>query len=498
MFDLEAAPGRTRSGGPAWMWLLVALAFGNACAYAAAVANPLVTEDNWTFLDTFLSEAVNGRLDLGDFLVKRAGLDHGQPLNKLAMWVHYRWFGLDFAIESLIGMAAALLSFLLLVREITRGEGDGRRGLAFCAAIAAIAAVHVSLNASYLYQFTLVTLAHLAHLVVLLAVAAAWRALDGGSLAVFAAAMLALAVTADMSAVLSAAALVLAGLLYGVRMGRHRQALRIVAVVVLSLLAARLLYAVAGEVRGATQAAFNVGGADRIAALWAARADAWKWVVVPLASGLVDAKQLRAMLPGAWQPVQVVLAAAMAAAHAWFWHSVFTRQPRAARFFAAFLMLSCYAHVAGIVYGRVFLRGAEYLEQQRYVLFYQLHVIALLLMAAARQLDPVASARPRRGTALALASAVVLALQVPLSLHSWRAVPDIVGHHRAAAAQFAAMARDPVRPVPCSFSRRLCELTPAGRARVVAMLREHRLGLYSPRFRRVHPDLADAAALGPP
>ena len=68
------------------MWLVIALAFGNALLYTLAVCNPLIGDDNWTFVDTFLRHALQDGVQLGDFLVKRAGVDHAQPLNKLLAW----------------------------------------------------------------------------------------------------------------------------------------------------------------------------------------------------------------------------------------------------------------------------------------------------------------------------------------------------------------------------------------------------------------------------
>src|SRR5690606_22792164 len=84
-----------------------------------------------------------------------------------------------------------------------------------------------------------------------------------------------------------------------------------------------------------------------------------------------------------WLPVRHLLAVMLLVAHAGFWWAALRLRPGAAWFAAVALMLLYYAHVAGLLLGRVFLRGTVVLGQPRYISFYQLGIIALLLMAIA-------------------------------------------------------------------------------------------------------------------
>jgi len=476
----------------ACMWLLIALVFGNAFTYVHVAASPMITEDNWTFVDTFLREALEDRLGFGDFLVKRAGVDHGQPLNKLVMLLHYRWFDLDFSVEALIGVAFAVLGFLLLYRMTICDSVPAQRFASFRLIMAAIAAIYVSLNSTGLFTFSLVTLGYITHLMMFATFYAAWQVLRGGALWPFAMAMLAYGIAGDGSAILSGTALVLVSFFAGWRLGSTHRAWQLFAITVGSLLASRAVYWGFGEVRGATQAVFNVPMSEHFAGLLALAHEAWRWVVVPLASGLVHVSHLQRVFPGTWQEVQVLLGLAFFCLHIWFWVIFLRSQPRAARFLAACMMLSFYAYVAGIIYGRVFVRGTVFLDQPRYATFYQLHVMALLLMTAARQLDmPPASAATRALTALA--ASAMLAVQVPLSMQGWAAVPSITEYYRHAAVQYGEMARQPASLAPCELLRKLCAMPVADRVRTMELLRHYRLNMYSPRFRSAHPDLAEAA-----
>jgi hypothetical protein len=474
------------------MWLVVLAAFVNAFAYAHAVANPMLADDNWTFVDTFLREALEGRLDFGDFLVKRAGVDHGQPLNKLSLLLNSRFFDLDFSIEALFGLVFAALGFLAIHRMATSDAGSSRRNVAFHAAMAAIAAVYVSLNNSGVFTFSLVTLGYVLYLLAFVAFHEAWKALLGGPRWRYAVAIMAYAVAGDTSGILTGVALAMALAWFGWRLGHSRRAWQLIAITAGAVLASQLVYAAFGVVRGSTQAVFNAPPAVHVTGLLSQAGDAWRWVVVPLASGIAHARQLQFHFPDSWQWVQVTLGLVLAGLHLWFWHAAWRAQPRAARFLAVCLMLSCYAYVAGVVWGRVFVRGSAFLDQPRYVLFYQLHVVALLLMAAARQLDappPLPAARAR----VAAAACLLLLAQVPASLLGWARVDVLDAVYRRAAMEYGQVARQPDALPPCAHWRNFCRMSQEERVRTVELLRRHRLNLFSPRFARAHPELVQAA-----
>lgn len=475
------------------MWLVIVLAFGNALLYTLAVCNPLIGDDNWTFVDTFLRHALQDGVQLGDFLVKRAGVDHAQPLNKLLMLLNTRWFGLDFAIEGVAGLVFGLAALVVLVAMTVSDTPAASRPPVFYALMAAGAAVWFSLNSSMVYSFSLVTMGFSAFLSAFLCIWATWHALRTGRWWPLLVAMLAYGVIGDDSAIIAALALSLLALAWGWRTGGWKPAGRAILVMALAIVACRVFYATFGEIRGSTLPEFNVSLASRIAGLAAQWHDAWQWFAIPTASGLASAPPLHALLGAHWAWWQGVLGAALLVAHAWFWRTAWKAPTRAGHFLAAALMLLFYAYLAGLLSTRIFVRGTQYLHQPRYVSFYQLNIVALLVMAAAQSLAAGALRLRRWAWAPALA---VLLLQVPLSISAWREAPWIQRYEVQMAAQWSAITLDPLHPPATCMSAlaKLCAMPPAGRAQLLALLRDARINLFAPRFAMAHPALAQAAA----
>lgn len=505
MFETKqpAVPGMAavRPGGQ-WprlvVWVVALAAFANALAFARAVANPMIMADNWLFVDTFLRHVLDGDMALGDFLVKRSGLDHGLPHYKLLMLLNARLLGLDFSYEAMLGVVFALAGWLVLYRIATVDVPRPARGWAFHLAVAAMAAVYLSVNAYYIYLYSMVALSYLSFLLALLMFLAAWRALDGGARWPFAALALLYAVCADTSATVTGLGLLMALALAAWQLGQWRRALQLGALLVASLVASRLLYAGVGEIRGATLAVFNVPLSERVQGLAAIWTEAWQWVAKPLASGVVNGEPLRVLTDGHMLKAQALLGLVLGVAHLWFWWSALRHRPRAASFVAVCLMLLFYGYVAGLLYGRVFLKGSGYLDQQRYVTLYQLGVVALLLMAVSRLSSLEAATLATGRKVLAAAAILLVAVQLPLAMYSWGRVASIQGYYVAMAKQYGAVLRDPQPRRTCVDQLTLCQLPPETRLRVLEMLREHRLNLYSPAFQARHPELAAAAAPVPP
>lgn len=474
--------------------MLALTAVVHAFVFAGRMANPLVYSDNWTFIDTFLRVALEDGAAFGDFLVKRAGVDHAQPLNKLLMLVNARWFGLDFRLESWFGLACATAGWLLLcavvLRDRRQAGPDATGPFAAALLLAAIVAVQVSPATADVYVYPMVTMAHAFYLLCFATLAGAWHAYRGRTAWPVVLAATAAGIVGDDSAVLLTAAVVPVLLLAGAREGRMRDAIRIILLMALVLVACRGIYMAFGEIRGATHPDFNVGLGERLAGLAGQWRDAWRWLVTPLTMGLVPAATLRTAFGDGGGAARIALAVLVATAHGWFWWRALRLRPGATWFVAVALMLLFYAMVAGILYGRVFVRGAGFLEQGRYAVFYQLGIVALLLMALAP-----GALRSMRGAAItACVALALLAGQVALAVHAWERLPGYRAAYVAMARDMAAVARDPrTPPDPCAVGIDICVRPEATRIALMAMLVEHRLNLFSPRFRASHPDLAEAA-----
>lgn len=475
------------------MWVLVLLAFANAMLHVRAVCWSLISSDNWTLVPPFLADAVAGQLDLGNFLVKRAGVDHAQPLNKLVLWLNYRYFGLDFLIEGLLGVVFGMAALLALYRATMADGAQVARPPSTYLAFAAVASVFFSLNSSFIYTYSMVTMWFAIYLLAFLMLLAAWHAMRRGVFWPLAVATFALGIVGDDSVFLDGAALGLALLLFAARDSEWRRALHAIGTMAVAVLLSRVVYWTFGETSGATQAIFVQPLDVRIAGLAAQWRDAWSWFAVPASAGLLDGDTLRG-LAGEYVPLlRNGLAIALLAAHVWFWWAALRLRPGAAWLAATMLMLMFYAHVAAILMARVFVKGAQYLEQGRYVSFYQFGIIALLLMGMAWVMQ---RPEPRARRWLAAVAMSVLLVQLPITYLAKQREPGIGTHNRQMAIAMAKVARDPLHPpVGCPGAMNLCTLLPEQRIELVRLLRDHRLSLFSPQYARRHPEDAEAVRL---
>lgn len=488
--------GHGRGMATRWgMWLLVAGALANAAWYVRDTAWGLIASDNWNHVHPLLRDLFAGELGPANFFIQRAGVDHAQPLMKLLMVVNARWFGLDFMLEGLLGIVFAALALLVLYRVLVADAPDGPRPLAFRLGFVAVAAVFLSLNSRFIYIYSMVTMWFSLYACVFMVVWAAWHALQGGRRWPLAVAAFLLGVVADDSAVIDLAAVSLALVLSVARAGPLRAVAPPLAAIALGLLASRGLYWLYGSTSGATQAVFNQPLPVRVAGLAAQAGDAWSWFAVPASSGLVGGEALHALVGDHMRIVRQALAVLMLAAHGWFWWSAWRLRPGAAWLASVTLMLMFYAHVAAILVARVFVRGVAYLDQSRYVSFYQFGVIALLLMAMAWLLQSRGARWPR--WSFAAVAVGVIGLQFALSGVARDAQPYVQANNRKMAMDLAMVARDPTGPVPadCFPGMDICVLPPERRAELVHILRTHRLQLFSEQYLRRHPDQREAAAL---
>jgi hypothetical protein len=153
--------------------------------------------------------------------------------------------------------------------------------------------------------------------------------------------------------------------------------------------------------------------------------------------------------------------------------------------FACMLMLYVYGMWAGVMLGRVPQLGVDYLWQHRYVAFFQLANVALALqwLASARAGRTGAVARP--GTPVLLASLAVLAcvatLQVALSTRAWESAPHLrIFQQHSASALFCLSTHAPIDDLECRGEHVVCGWGPEVRRRLVGLLAEESLNVFSP------------------
>lgn len=375
-----------------------------ACAFAYVMhaAIPTVFADGWWFSDTFVRRYVDGQLEIADFFIKRAeGFDHAQPLHRLFLLANVAWFDLDFMIEGLMGTLFAL-GFLLLLgvliaRELRAVPGAWlTRELVFVGLTVSI----FSFNERELFTFPLATFAFMYILgVTLYFVALRHCIAKARPLALFGA-TLAACVALDTSAVLAAACACALVAFIALRDRRVGVSARHIAAIVAAVLLYRLAYAFFLPMPDASP----VDAMARAGRLLDQVGEAWKLLVIPSGDALIATSRVATELGPHWVwPVAIPAALLVLAGHLWFWRRFAPHRDARLPFVAAGLMLFFYAVLAGIVWTRVADHGFDYLAQPRYLVFYALQPIAMLMLwafLAAHARRPVAdaatqAARPR-------------------------------------------------------------------------------------------------------
>lgn len=462
--------------------------------YVWRIGDPMPSADNWANLDVFLRKAYYHGVGLSDFLWKRGVGDHAQPLNKALLWINARYFGLDFKLEALFAMLLGFAAMLLLRKAVL--DGRDRASLAANLGIVAIAGVFFSLNSSRIYSYSMATMWFALYLGMFALAIAAWQGLKGGRLAWLPAIAFVFCVVADDVGYLAIGSIALACCLHGLRSGQWRSVARVVGCCVAGLVLSRAFYAAfQGAIGGAVQ--WETSPGEFLRFVLANGRDAWQWWAIPAASGLVQGSTLAALVGTDAAPwVANALGLAMLLLHAWFWWKACTRKQDLAGFMAVCIMLFHYAHVAGILYGRAPIFGTDYMRSIRYVSFYQLGPVALLLMSVAAFGDSGVRGN-RREWRFAIPVAAAILLQLPIA---WIAISDsarMAGYQEKKAHFLATMAfATPDAQRECmAFKelRSICASEPR-RERLGGLLANNRLSVFSPQFQRRYPRLAAAAS----
>lgn len=467
-------------------WLFFILSALNALYFVLRASNPVIEADAWYFLDVFLRKALNGSLGLADFFVKRRSDDHSQPLFKLLLLFNWRYFDLDFVLDSVVGLmaavACALIYYRLVISERLQGKSDTLRYLAW----AAICAVLVSLNSIGVWTWSLVALENVTTLIILLFVLAAWHAHRYRRYLALVIATLLLGISSDDSALIAVLAVGLALLLaqLGDPAQRHRSTWKTFAVIGACMVLVRVGYACLPHPHSATVPPilsplyehFREGG-------W------WQWIFLPLVLPVYYQNPFGPAHTHVWLAVQVVMAVLLFIAHVLFWRRALCCKYNLPVFTAVSMMLLTYGWVVGIILWRASIFGNDYLNQPRYVLLYAGHLIALLLMWACstEQLPQLTIWRRLMNTWIPVAGCLILlTMQIPQSVAAWHMRKYEWVYYAAMARQIDNLAIDPVHATDCAQVQPACGMLPEARSRLTQLLSENQRNVFSPRVQQRH------------
>jgi len=461
-----------------------------ACALFIAAATTLfawrgslfvATADAWGFIATFLARYYGGTLTLADFFAKRDSLDHSQPLQKLLLLVYARFFDLDFAFEAVTGVAFGLALIAVVVAIVRADTKAAPRAKSLIALTTlGMTAVVLSLNDEGIFAWSLATLSLFYPFGVALMLVFAHRCIVRDQPLALAAGTLAACLLLDTSALLAAAAIVVLIALRWRALAPARAPLRLAAAVG----GAVVLY-VAGYAIAFPDVHSSVAMSQRFGAFLAHAGEAWKLLVVPLGAVVASPHRIKQIYGvAAFWTWLVPAAIAIAVAHVWFWRDIFKREDSRLTFVAAGLMLFFYATVAGILWARVPRYGFDYFMQSRYLVFYMLQLVAMLMVAASNAARSDRSADPF----VAYAATVVVLAAAALVYGRRVELPAHVEFNRMLDAKAIELAEHPaVPPADCPINHlTLCGWTPDVRAATLALMRREQLNVFSPRFRERH------------
>lgn len=450
----------------------------NAYSYSLTAAIPLVQSDVWYFLDGFLGRFLEYGFQFGDLFRQANAADTNLPLQKLFLFFHTRYFGMDFTLEGALATAAAIASVLYFTAFAAR-RPISRWGAAEYVLLGALALVYLSLNSTNIYTWPLAGMWFLPLLIAAIYLGYVSRRSPPAVGIVVASALLGLALDELAYPVF------VAGCLAALGVGRRpglRDASRLVGAGAAGVAIARLVYWWFNR---------DVTALEESTRSWAPffTVDVWKAISIPLIESVVDRENVAHVFgpAAAWAPTAIWTVLLLA--HVGFWWTVL-RTPaeasvdhRLARF-AASIMLLFYGLVAGIVMQRVPTFGFEYLHQPRYVLFYQINLVALALGAYVR----FGGRRVGPGVRIAAGATLVLlvVLQWQLSVLAWKHVKYLSVYVEGVARSMGTLQADPASTMECADIMTVCNFAPAKRAELLDRLMRYRMNVFSTDFQHFH------------
>ncbi|MDR6936852.1 hypothetical protein [Luteibacter sp. 3190] len=465
-----------------WIIAMAMVLFVGRYAYRAGIS--VVAADSWDFVRGFVSHYNAGTLTAEDFFGKRPlGYDHSQPIQRAVLWLHMTLFRMDFGVEGAIGclFAAAFAGFCshLVTKEIeVRSPGSTGSALFRVALFASV----FSLSARSVFDWSLVTLAFADILGATLLVTYAYHCLRGLRFLRLAIATFIACALMDTVAIIAVVALLILLPLATVPTGNrnYRNRLLAAAALIFPTIVYKLGYAVLFPVEKVAIPQPDAGPITYFLHAWP---DAWKALVVPLAGAVASTSRLSTSATGVVWPILFAIALPMLLLSVWFWMSAFRYRARASAFTAAGVMLIAYGSIAGVLLIRVPMYGFDYLLQPRYTMFYNLQLVALLMMASC-DWNSVRSL----GKSLISAGAIVtLGLWLAYARLTAREEGSVRAYNQQLADQIYAIWRDPnSTPDPCSPNIFPCSWTPATRVDVMKTLEDGPWNVFVPSFRHRH------------
>ncbi|HLW74574.1 MAG TPA: hypothetical protein VKT74_05850 [Gammaproteobacteria bacterium] len=462
------------------------------CCYAYRLGSPLLRGDDWYYTNTIVKSYLEGHLGIMDFFYKRGPDENAQPINRLVLLALVKWFQMDFTLQGLLGalLAAAcvvLLTFLAWREPRPAGQPEWARALLPFG----LGAVILSLNAYGDYGWPLVTaLVYTGTLGISLYLYFAAGLSERGAwfrLGLLTFAVLVLLDTFATLAVLGGVLLLLA------RMPSSPHRWRAAAAALAAFLGLFIYQHLFTWLTGTANSPLGVDALLNSGSYLLHHLDsAWKLLIAPFGAALLEPRPQQ-LHP--WE-IMAVPAVLVWPLHIWFWWRFVRERHNRVAFVAGGLMLYTYGTVVGMMVSRIPEHDFDYLLQPRYVAFYQLQLVAMLLMWSRMGASRL---RPRDyGVWAAGACTLLLGLNVYSALLAWKVQPYVDKYNQRVAAQMQALAKDPAHPPQgCLPDITPCKWPEAPRRQVIQILQSHQLNAFSAGMRARHAYLWPDPAVRP-
>ena len=451
----------------------------NVLYFLSQAASPVIGDDAWYFLDTLIVKWATVGFDLLDCFVKRDLSDHALPAGKLALFLSYKFYHLDFRIESLFGffgLVATIFTFVILYFDrVTLSQRSWFSGIAFICAVMVL----TSLNATNIYTWTLVTFGFIYIFLVVVAVLMAWKFLEGKSTVCPLAVIVVFLLIGDTYTLMVWASLSFCVALTarqkdGEARKRAIKWIIVTAIFVLAyymILNGKFLFQKAGLT---PQATHLVSWLDPFLYLEILR--------VVFSASLVHAEHLQRFGAGS-RLVSWLIALLVFGLYAryfillFFGKMVMTKE----KFVTSFLLMYANISVVAIVVGRVSIFGVDYLNQPRYVMSYQLIPFALLLdvaFSASRENVRISSLKK---LIVGVLATVFLSFQLIFIVTAYKSIVSISQYYdnRAKAIGFYWNNKSLPAGNCTDFTANLCNMTPVMRNKLLNFLEDQELNIFN-------------------
>lgn len=464
------------------VWMVVFLMAAFVLVTVWENTSPVIQGDNWYYADTLIKHYQDGELSIQDIFTKREG-DNSQPVNRLILLGVTRWFQMDLAVQGVLGVFI-IICCVLLLSWLAMRESVPVTNVPWISACLPLgfALIMFSLNSTGFFSWplviTLMSLGTLGGVAYLYFVSGAngsyqwmWIALAASM------ALVVLDTFGNLMVLASILLLMHRAMLNGVR--KRVDALTSAGAAAAVFVAYGYFYHRITGVQSSPLTPENLLAA--INYIEAHLDGAWKVLVVPFSIVVFEPLGRHDWL---WV-LLVPLAALMWLGHVWFWKQYFRHHDKRLAFLASGLMLYFYGTVAGMMVDRIPKYGFDYVFQPRYIAFYELQLVALLLMGVT--VFPYSARAVRMGSAIVVLMCMIFVLDIYFGARAWITAPYTHKFDTNMIRQIDQLAADPaVVPQGCLPQITPCRWPLQRRTEVLDVLRSGGFNVFSPDFRRRH------------